>query len=755
MSDFNNRSKISYKNIITLAISLTFGTFLMHQTAFAVDAQNLILSGNKSVTAETIFANLELKKGQEISDGSINASIASLYSTGLFKNVTITHKGDSVYITVEENPTIHAIKYNGNQNLSSGTLNSAISLRAGQYYTVNKVEEAVKNIKKKYTDSRYSNVQVSYKIVEVDGQSDLLFTITEGASATIQKVSFVGNSIYSDGTLRGVVSSKEAAIWHMFSGADAYNADKVNFDRELLRRHYLENGYADFSVISAVADLDEDSNKYFITFTVDEGEQYTFGEIDVDSSFSSLPPEELLPLVRGRTGDVYNAVQLNDSVAEIRKQANRKGYDFAKVTTIITRNAINRTIDIVYTVEDGQRAYIDRINIVGNTRTHDQVIRRELEVAEGDVFNVIALEAAKARLMKSGYFSGVLFSTEAGSAADRVILIVEVSENATGSIGITGAYSTQNGLIGELSYAETNLMGTGQHLNASLTWSVGDGDDARREAYFGFTEPHFMGENLSVGANIFTSLNTEKDDSEHFKIGAGATVGLPVGEFTSLAARYNFTRDENTTNSNIDYISAIGVKALLDTTDKLILPTQGFKLEADVELAGLGGNVKYIRTIGKAEGHFEVIKDVVISGFVTAGAINAWDSNTSLRQQDTFFKGGDLVRGFASDGLGPRAGDSTSSSNGGTIFAGATLEVRTPLVKDAGIYIAGFADAGTLYESSVAGSTSNESEIRTSIGASLIWDSPIGPLRADYAYVLSKNDVDDEEPFKFGLAFRY
>lgn len=400
MSDLNNRSKISYKKLITLAISLTFGTFIMHQAAFAVDAQNLILSGNKSVTAETIFNNLELKKGQDINDGSINASIASLYSTGLFKNVTITHKGDSVYITVEENPTINAIKYSGNQNLSSGTLNSAISLRAGQYYTVNKVEEAVANIKKKYTDSRYSNVQVSYKIVEVDGQSDLLFTITEGASATIQKVSFVGNSIFPDGTLRGVVSSKEAAIWHIFSGADAYNADKVNFDRELLRRHYLENGYADFSVISAVADLDEDSNKYFITFTVDEGEQYTFGEIDVDSSFSNLQPEELLPLVRGRTGDVYNAVQLNDSIAEIRKQANRKGLDFAKVTTIISRNAIDRTIDIVYTVEDGQRAYIDRINIVGNTRTHDQVIRRELEVAEGDVFNINALEAAKARLMK-------------------------------------------------------------------------------------------------------------------------------------------------------------------------------------------------------------------------------------------------------------------------------------------------------------------------------------------------------------------
>ena len=750
MSDFNISNKVNYKKAILATTSLAFGTLLMHQVAFAVDVQNLILSGNNSVSAQTVFANLELKKGQEINDGSINASIASLHSTGLFKNVTITHKGSNVYIVVEENPTIHAVRYTGNQNLSSGTLNAAIDLRAGQYFTIGKVEQAVKTIKKKYSDSRYSSVQVSYNIVEVDGQSDVVFTITEGASTTIQKVSFVGNSVFSDGTLRGVVSSKESAIWHMFSGADSYNADKVNFDRELLRRHYLENGYADFSVISALADLDEDSNKYFITFTVDEGEQYSFGDVDVDSAFTNLPPEELLPLVRGKTGDVYNALKLNDSISEIRKQAGRKGYSFAQVTPIITRNAADKTIDVIYTVEGGQRVYIDRINIIGNTRTHDQVIRREIELAEGDVFNVDAIEAAKIRLMKTGHFSGIRITTERGGADDRLILNVEVSENSTGSIGISGGYHTLYGLIGELNYAETNLMGTGQQLNASLTWSVNE-----KKAFFSFTEPRFMGENLSVGGSIFASLATEKDDSEHLKAGTGLTVGLPVGEFTRVSARYNFIYDQNNTTSTTDYISAFGVKAVFDTTNKFILPTEGFRLEADVEFAGLGGNVKYIRAIGKAEGHFEVIKDVVISGFATAGVINGWDAATPLRSQDTFFKGGDLVRGFAADGFGPRAGGSTSTANGGTIFAGATVEVRVPLIKDAGIYVAAFADAGTLYQSSVAGSTSNINEVRSSVGASLIWESPIGPLRADYAFVLTKNGVDDLEPFKFGVAFRY
>lgn len=740
----------TFKKSILATTSLAFGVVLMHQTVFAVDVQNLVLSGNSSVSAETVFANLELKKGQEITDASINASIASLHSTGLFKNVTITNKGGNLYVTVVENPIINTIRYVGNKNLSSGILSSAIDIHSSQYFTVGKVEQAVRDIKKKYSDSRYSNVQVSYKIVDVDSNNaDVVFTITEGATTTIQKVSFVGNSVFSDGDLRGVVSSKESALWHMFSGADAYNADKVNFDRELLRRHYLENGYADFSVISAVADLDEDSNRYFITFTVDEGEQYTLGEVDVDSAFSNLTPDELLPIVRGRSGEVYDAVKLNETIVELRKQAGRKGYSFAKVTPQITRNSIDKTIDIVYVVEPGQRVYIDRINIIGNVRTHDQVIRRELELAEGDVFNVDAIERAKARLTKTGHFKNINIRTTQGSADDRLILVIEVNENATGSIGATASYSTLAGLIGELSYAETNFLGTGQQLNASLKWSA-----TEKSAIFSFTEPHFLGQDLLVGTHLFASLNDEKNSDEHLKTGLGATVGLPVGEFTNVSVRYDFTFDRNITNSTNDYISAINLHANFDSTDKFVLPTEGFKLTGDIDFAGLGGNVKYIRAVGKVEGHFEVVKDIVVSGYGSAGVIRGWGGAT-LREQDTFFKGGDLVRGFAQDGIGPRVGGSTTKSNGGTIFAGATLEVRAPIAKDIGIYGAVFADAGTLYESSIAGSTSNTNQIRSSIGASLIWDSPIGPLRADYAYVLTKNGVDDLEPFKFGLAFRY
>lgn len=743
-------SSNSVKKTILATTSLAFGALLMHQVAFAVDVQNLILSGNSSVSAETVFANLELKKGQEITDASINASIASLHSTGLFKNVTITHKGGNLYITVVENPTIHAIKFIGNKNLSSGILNAAIDIRASQYFTVGKVEQAVAEIKKKYSDSRYANVQVSYKIVEVEGQNaDVVFTITEGASTTIQKVSFVGNSVFSDGDLRGVVSSKEKAFWHIFSGADSYSADKVNFDRELLRRHYLENGYADFSVIAAVADLDEDSNRYFITFTIDEGEQYTFGEVDVDSAFTNLPPDELLSIVRGRSGDVYNAVKLNETIVELRKQAGRKGYSFAQVTPIITRNSIDKTIDVVYTVEAGQRVYIDRINIIGNVRTHDQVIRREIELAEGDVFNIDSLERAKARLMRTGHFTGINIRTEKGSADDRLILVVEVSENATGSIGVTAAFSTLSGLVGELTYAESNFLGSGQQLNASLKWS-----SVEKAARFSFTEPRFLGENVSVGTSLFASIGTEKDDKEHLKAGFGVTVGLPVGEFTRVAARYNYTYDNNIDDVSTDHVSAVGLNAVFDTTDKFILATEGFKLEADIEFAGLGGNVHYIRAVGKAEGHFEVIKDIVVSGFASGGVVQGW-GGVDPRKQDTFFKGGDLVRGFAADGIGPRDGGLGGVANGGTIFAGATIEVRAPIAKDAGLYAALFADAGTLYQSTVPGSASDAFELRSSVGASLIWDSPIGPLRADYAYVLTQNGVDETEPFKFGLAIRY
>ncbi len=745
----DKKRKFAAKSKFFTTTSLAFGALLMHQVAFAAPVQNMILSGNSNVSAQTVFANLELKKGDEITDASINASIASLHSTGLFKNVRITHKGSNVYIKVEENPIINSVNFVGNKNISSGILAHTVDMRSEQYFTQGKIDLAIKEIRQKYAKSRYSNVQVSYKIVELsNGRADLTFTVTEGASTTVQKVSFVGNSIFSDGALRDVVSTKESAIWHLFSKADSYSADKVNFDREMLRRHYLENGYADFSVVSAVADLDEESNRYFITFTVDEGEQYTFGEVDVDSAFSKLPPEKLLPLVRGRAGDTYNALQLNDTIEAITKQAARSGHSFAKVTPIIVRNAAEKTIDVVYTVEGGERVYIDRINIIGNVRTHDQVIRREISLAEGDAFNPQAMERARTRLMKTGFFTSIHITNEPGSAKDRIVVNVEVSENSTGALGGSVAYSTLNGIIGELTFEETNLLGTGQHVNAAVRWS-----GKKKSIDFGFTEPNFMGSDFAIGTSIFASLGTDKTGDTHLKAGTGMTVGLPVGEFTTIQTRYNFTYDNNRTTSAVDYISAFGVKATFDTRDKFIMPTEGFKFEADVEFAGLGGNVKYIRAIGKAEGHFEVVKNVVVSGFAETGYIQGW-GGAALRKQDTFFKGGELVRGFAADGFGPRNALG-GVANGGTTYAGATAEITVPLLKDAGIYGALFADVGTLYKSSVVGSGANGSTIRSSIGASIIWHSPLGPLRADYAYVLSKNGFDDVQPFKFGLAIRY
>ncbi|NRA87632.1 MAG: outer membrane protein assembly factor BamA, partial [Rhizobiales bacterium] len=718
--------------------SLVVGTLLMSQVALAANVQNLILSGNNNVSSETVFQNLELKKGQEITNESINASITSLHSTGLFKNVKVFSKGSTLYITVEENPIINSVRYVGNKNLSSGLLNSVTKLNARDYFTKGKINLAVSEIKKKYTSSRHPNVQVSYKVETLaNGKADILFTITEGATTTVQKVSFVGNSIFSDGALRGVVSSKEASIWHILSGADSYNADKVTYDRELLRRHYLKHGYADFSVTSAVADLDEDSNKYFITFAVDEGEQYKFGEVDVDSAFANLPPEDLLGLVKGRGGDVYNAAQLNDTIEAIGKEASRRGYSFAKVTPIITRNAVEKTIDVVYAVEVGERVYVERINIIGNVRTHDEVIRREFTIAEGDALNVQAMERAKLRLQKTGFFTGIRISTAPGSSKDRVILNVEVTENATGEIGAQAAYSTLSGLVGSLSFKESNLLGTGQQLAASLSWA-----EKEKSANFSFTEPKFMGSDYAVGASIFASYGDDSDSKRHFKVGTGLNIGLPIGEFTTMRARYNFTFDNNRTDSTKDYISAAGVNVTYDTRNKVVMPTEGIKLEADLEFAGLGGNVKYIRAIGKAEGHYEVVEDIILSAYLQAGAIKSI-AGTPLRQQDTFYKGGDLVRGFAADGIGPRKliGGNIDAT-GGTIYAGATAEIVIPVIKSVGIYAGLFADAGTLYKSSVAGSLANARQIRSSVGASEIWHSPIGPLRADYAYVLNKNSND-------------
>jgi outer membrane protein insertion porin family len=746
-------------------------TLASASVAEAATISRVEVRGATRVSPETVRANITIVPGKSFSNADIDSSVKRLYSTGYFSDVSINVSGGTLVVTVSENQLVNQVVFNGNRKIKDDKLQAVVRTRSLGPYSEATAESDIQAIKDAYAGIGRQDVTVTTQVVPIaEGRVNLAFVINEGDRTKITAINFVGNNAYSNGRLQAVISTKESGIFSFLNRKDVYNADKLRADEELLRQFYYNRGYADFRVVSSDAVLDEATNEYTVTITVEEGERYDFGTVNVESTVEGVNAEELKALVRTSEGTIYKAKDVQDSISAISKRVASQGYPFARVTPRGNRDFGNRTIAVDYLVDQGERAYIERIEIRGNTRTRDYVIRREFDMSEGDAFNQEMITTAKRRLDALGYFSSVNISTQPGSASDRVVVIVDVQDQSTGSFGIGAGYSAGSGggFLLEASIEEKNFLGRGQYIRLA----AGRGQDSRTYNV-SFTEPYFLGYRLAAGFDIFKNENDYDDDNYSYEDkGFSLRVTAPITERISTTFRYNLTQmdyhgDKTDLSSPYDRVidgspwtrSSISQTLTYNSLDDATLPHEGILASVTQEYAGLGGTSDFYKLTGKAKWYYTVNDDADIIASLAGGAGHVFNTGGKMEVFDQFQLGQNDIRGFERNGVGPRSGK-YGDAIGGTTYFTASAEATFPLPfvsRDAGFRGAIFADAGTLYGNDVDTTADDDikgtgSSLRASVGLGLIWASPFGPLRVDYAFPIAKEDFDRVQNLKFGIS---
>ncbi len=750
--------------------------------AYAQTVSNIIVEGNQRVEADTVYSYLQFSRGDVVDAEKIDASVKVLFQTGLFSDVQIVQRGSTLVIKVVENPLINQVNFEGNTEIDDKALQKEVVVRERMIFTRAQVQSDTQRVLALYQKAGFYNVRVAPKLIRLpENRINLVFEVTEGSETTVQSINFTGNNTFSSGALRSVIGTAEHSWWNYFQKNDTYDPDRLEYDKELLRRHYLKNGFADFQVISADAQLSPDGTYFDINFTVEEGVHYTIADVAVNIGDTNLDPDKLTKVIKTGVGDNYNATKVDKTVENLTLEASRQGFVFAKVEPKIDRDTANGSLSINYTIAEGQRAYVERIEIEGNTRTLDEVIRRELQIFEGDAFNRTLIERARRRLTALDFFEKIDFQEEQGSAPDKVNIFIVVTEKATGKIAFSAGYSSTEKIIGSVELTERNLLGKGQFLklNTSLSFK-------KQSVDFSFTEPYFMGMPLSAGIDLFATRtdNTSTSSYKSKQVGGALRTGFNLDEYSSLNFRYSLAYrkidgiDAAKSSPAIiaqegsSWKSAIGPTYTWDDLDDPNRPTTGFRGQIETEVAGLGGSTFY----GRAEAHgwyfiplYE--ESVVLKLEGNAGHIQGFNGK-DVPLQDRFFEGADTFRGFAKSGVGPRQVSNGGGTDaiGGTSYAIGTAEVAFPLglPENWGIEGAAFTDFGTVFgaeeESQLGGTCTvaapgctvfDTMAFRASAGAGIIWQSPFGPLRFELAYPLLKAKYDEREWFRFSIGTRF
>ena len=771
----------------SVPLSLGLGACFGESSAYAQGViQDIRVEGNKRVEPETVRSYLTFSTGDAYDPAKVDESLKALFATGLFQDVRIRREGSTIVIVLLENPIVSRVAFEGNREVEDDTLAAEVQLKARAVYTRARVQADVQRILDVYRRQGLYAAQVDPKIINLDNNRiDVVFEISEGPSTKVRAINFIGNSAFSDSQLRYVISTTQTNLLSFLKGTNVYDPDRLNLDRELLRQFYMKNGYADVRIVSATADLDRDGRGFFITFTIEEGERYRFGPIDVESALPSVNVDALRHVILTRTGRVYNAEKVEKTVEALTIEVSQQGYAFGQVRPRFERDEATHTMGIVYTIDEGPRIYIERINIVGNFRTEDNVIRREFRLSEGDAFNRLLVEAARKRLRALGFFKTVDIDTQPGSGPDRVIIVVKVEEQPTGELSFGAGYSTSEGVIGDISITERNLMGKGQYVRLGFSGSL-----ERAQVDFSFTEPHFLDRNLAAGFDLFYKEVDFQDVASFSQRDAGGDIrlGFPIADNTQLGLRYKFVNEEIFDVSNnaslavkesagTSNVSSVGYTVAYDTRNLPQSPTSGIFASFSQDLAGVGGDVNYIRSVADARGYYPITNKLTLVGRVQGGNIEGWGGD-DVRMTDLFFKGGETIRGFKRAGIGPRdacedpvTGERvrpcSKDALGGKVYWATTAELRFPfpfIPDNIGMQGAVFVDAGSLFDPSdfalnaVAKEGSfifNSSQVRLSSGFSIIWQSPLGPLRADIAQALLKADFDKTEIFRFGASTNF
>jgi outer membrane protein insertion porin family len=848
-----------------LLLSLGFGPAAAQQAEGDPAATSIVVEGNRRVEAETIRSYFKVAPGERVDATKVDSALKALYASGLFQDIRISQQGGRLIVTVVEAPVIDRLAFEGNNKIKDEQLQQEIQSKARGTLSRATVQADVQRIIEVYHRNGRFDVSVVPKIVDrPNNRVDLIFEVHEGEKTGVKSIIFVGNHVYSDYRLKEVIKTSTSNILSFLQTTDVYDPDRIEADRDLIRRFYLSHGYADVQVVAATGEYDPGQKGFIITFTIEEGPLYRFAAIDVQSNIRAIDTRSLFVGLRARQGDVYNADAIEKTVEDLTIEIAKHGYPFATVRPRGDRNAQTRTVSVVFVVDEGVRAYIERINIRGNSRTRDYVIRREFDISEGDPYNRALIDRAERRIKNLNFFKAVKITNEPGSAPDRVVINVDVEETSTGDFSVMGGYSTADGFMGQVSVSERNLLGTGRYARASLT-----AGQYIRGVEFNFVEPYFLDYRMSGGIDLFARQTLASPYLSYgtSNYGTNLKFGIPLREDLSLQLRYSIYAQQISLSSSLDdctninpnftstfptpvalaaaslgvpgginaaypgwqpanfqsnclyqnnlplYVAALPIREELsygtevvsqpgygltfNTLDNNKHPTNGLLVNFGQDIAGLGGTTAYIRSVIDFRGYYEVVSDLVgvlhLQGGDMLGLKKCPTSGTCVSNNgyvsvlDDFKMGQNLVRGFQPAGLGPR--DQTvggaDDALGGTMYWGASLEFQYPfyfLPKDAGFRGAVFIDSGSewgykgetqypatgeingLVTPNIPGTSyvcqcgllyADSSAPRMSVGASLIWDSPFGPLRFDFAYPVLKQPYDRTQFFQFGGGARF
>jgi outer membrane protein insertion porin family len=832
--------------IIFVPLLTTVAAVLMPASAFAQTVNTIEVVGNRRVEVETIRSYFKPGPGGTLSPSAVDDGLKALIETGLFQDVRISRSGGHLVVTVIESPVINRVAFEGNKKVKDEQLQGEVQSKPRGTFSRPMVQSDAQRIVEIYRHSGRYDVTVNPEIIEQpNNRVDLVFTINEGAKTSVKSIEFVGNNYYSSYRLKDIIKTHESNLLSFLGGNDVYDPDRVEADRDLIRRYYLKHGFADVQVVAALTEYDPERKGFLVTFKIDEGQQYHVAAVDVQSGIPGLDTASMRSFSRVSVGSVYNVEAVEKTVEEMQIEASRRGFAFAVVRPRGDRNFDAHTVSVAFVIEEGPRNYIERINIHGNTRTRDYVIRREFDVSEGDAYNRALVDRAERRLKNLDYFKSVKINTEPGSSSDRVILNVELEEKSTGDFSVSGGYSTTDGALAEVSISEKNLLGRGLFAKAAVQYG-----QYARGASLSFVDPYLLDYRVGLGLDLYyrEQLANNSISYNTTTMGFSPRLGFQLREDLTLQLRYSIYEqrvslpyyldncNNNPNNMSLAFnpspawvnangaaaaaafgatdpsgvglwcyssgqaslpvrvelangsslTSAIGYSLLYNTLDNNKNPTEGLFIEFKEDYAGVGGNVSYFKSQVDGKYYTPLVSDVIGIVHLQGGMLNSVNGN-GVRMLDNFQMGPNLVRGFAPNGIGPRDINpfGTMDALGGTKYWGASLEVQMPfwfLPKEVGLKGAVYADAGGLWD--YQGPTSNfatgevnipgcipptnlpnvapsagtclglqfngANVIRTSVGVGLVWASPFGPLRFDYAIPLTKGTYDRVQEFRFG-----
>jgi len=739
---------------------------LLAAPAYSNDAvKEVRIEGNQRLETETIKNYLGLKMGGDLTQYDLDTGLKKLYETGFFSDIQLLNEQGIVTAKVAENPSINEVIFEGAAKIKKDDLEKEISLKSRSVYTKTKVQNDLKRLLDVYRRSGYYSAEITPQIIPLDqNRVNLVYAISEGPRAFIEKISFIGNESYNTLTLQKIISSAPERWYQFLSDTDKYDPNRLQYDQELLRKFYLENGYADFKIKSAIAELSPQRDAFYLTFAMEEGEPYKLGAVDIATKLPRERVPNLAPSITTYVGDTYNATEVETSIDKISDVLGDNGFAFVEVNPEIKRRpGGEKIIDLVYNISEGPKVYVERINIFGNLRTLDEVIRREFKLSEGDAYSTSKLKRTEQRLNNLGYFDKVIIERKPGTAADKTQVDVEVVEKSTGEISFGAGFSTADGPIADFGIKERNFLGRGQELRTRA--QVG----GRREQYeLGFTEPYFLDRELSAGIDLFKTVQTVQDNSSFDRetIGGSLRLGYSLSEHLLHQLRYSLQKNEITnidTNASIyikeqagtDTVSMLGQSLVYDERDNRFNPNSGYSWRFNQDFAGLGGDNTFLRHELQGEYYIPIAKQWT---FATIGSVgNIFGIGEDVRINQRFFTGGQEVRGFANAGIGPRD-TATQDALGGNNYYAATGELRFPLglPDELGVTGAAFADVGNSWGADSSGvGISDDNSLRASLGFGVAWSSPFGPIRIDFAHAFLKEDYDETELIRFNFGTRF